>query len=753
MKRQVSHPQIDGELRAAGLEQSVRIVRDRWGVPHAEARSAHDAFFAQGFCLGQDRGWQLELYRHMAHGRSASLLNKGLLRIDKMNRTLGFGRDAAREWEEQSDEARMILQAYADGINAAIEAGPAPVEFELLDHEMHPWSPIDSLAILKMVSANVHWATKIGNGEVASRLGSKALQALIPDVPADAALIAPAGASWTNRPHAFADALADLESEPGTRRGGLDGSNCWVIDGAHTASGKPLVVGDPHLAFSVPAQWYVMHMQCSEFSVAGPCSPGYPGPVYYGHNTQIAWTMTHAQGDRWDVYRERISRNGSGPEAQWFGGREPLRRRDEVIDIRDGESVTQTVWSTRHGPIVHGDPGTDDEVLAARFALSNPCHDFDGMLTIFTADNIHDARQGFRRYDSISGNFCFADQQGDIGYQYTGRIPVRDANLTPVKGWDGEHEWNGDIPADELPQDLNPATGVIITANNRTTTADYPYYLSFSQTPYRADRLRELLQGRDDWSAEDMPEVQSDQTSLHARFVAERVGRANLGNRTASELQSLLANWDGRMAVDSAAAMVYYEFCEQLIALTVRPYFDAPARIAQSSYEEMRILHEQVQADNSLVLADGQSWDAAIGEALATTASVLSERHGEDRSQWKYGDVHPVTWRHNLGRNSERAARFNVGDFAKGGDGNTPNNASGLINKPADHGVSYRQIFDLSNLNGARIVLPPGNSGRPDSSHYNDHIHKWLEMEYFPLYIEWDDIAANSEGKLTLEPA
>ena len=745
--------QVDGELTVEGLDAPVRIVRDRWGVPHAEAQSIHDAFFAQGFCLGQDRGWQLELYRHMAHGRAAALLNKGLLRIDKMNRTLGFGRDAAREWEEQSDDARLILQAYADGVNAAIAAGPAPVEFGLLDHEMQPWSPVDSLAILKMVSANVHWATKIGNGEVASRLGLEAFQALIPDVPSDAALIAPAGASWTNGAHAFADALSDLEAEPGTRRGGLDGSNCWVIDGAHTASGKPLVVGDPHLAFSVPPQWYVMHMQCPEFNVAGPCSPGYPGPVYYGHNTQIAWTMTHAQGDRWDVYRERVARNGSGPEAQWLGGTEPLERRDEVIEVRDEESVTHTVWSSRHGSIVHGDPESDDEVLAARFSLSEPCHDFDGMLTIFTADNVHDAREGFRRYDSISGNYCLADQQGEIGYQYTGRIPVREAQLTPVDGWSGEHEWNGDIPADELPQDLNPASGVIITANNRTTTADYPYYLSFSQTPYRADRLRQLLQGRDDWSPEDMPTVQSDQTSLHAQFVAQRVGQVSGALGVSAEMHSILSNWDGHMAIDSAAALVYYEFCEQLIARTIRPFFDAPSRLAQSSYEEMRILHEQLRADSALTLPEGKSWDDMIVVALEAAAEALAERHGADRAQWQYGDAHPVTWRHNLGRDPERAARFNVGDFPKGGDGNTPNNATGLINQPADHGVSYRQIFDLSDLNGARIVLPPGNSGRPDSDHYSDHIHKWLDMEYFPLFIEWDDIAANSEGTLSLQPS
>ncbi|MYD17350.1 MAG: penicillin acylase family protein [Chloroflexi bacterium] len=752
MDEQVSLHQTDGTLEVEGPDAPIRIIWDRWGVPHAQTASARDAFFAQGYCMGQERGWQIELYRHMAHGRAASLLNKGLLRIDRMNRTLGFGRDAALEWEDQSDDARLILQAYADGINAAIAVGPAPVEFALLEHEMQPWSPVDSLAILKMVSANLQWSTKIGNAEVAARLGIDALQALIPDVPADGALIAPAGSSWANGRHAFADALADLEAEPGTRRGSLDGSNCWVIDGEHTASGKPLVVGDPHLAFSVPPQWYLMHMQCPEFLVAGPCNPGYPGPVYYGHNTQIAWTMTHAQGDRWDVYRERIERNGTGPGAKWLDGVEPLQRRDEVIEIRGEEPVTQIVWSTRHGPVVQGDPETDDEVLTAKFGLSDPCHDFDGMLPIFTSDNIHDARTGFQRYDSISGNYCFADQRGNIGYQYTGRVPVRDAKLTPVSGWDGEHEWQGDVPADELPQDLNPDRGVIITANNRTTTPDYPYYLTFSQTPYRADRLRELLQGRDDWSPNDMPQIQSDQTSIHARFIAQRVSSADVDGE-AADLKSMLANWDGHLAIDSTAGLLYQELCQQIIGRTVRPYFDAPARLPEGSADELRILHEQLRTDSSLMLSEGVSWDNVIGESLVAAGETLAERYGADRAKWRYGDAHSVTWRHNLGRDPERAARFNVGDFAKGGDGNTPNNATGLVHQPADHGVSYRQIFDLSSLNGARIVLPPGNSGRPDSPHYSDHMEKWLNMEYFPLYIEWDDIEANSEGSLTLTPA
>ncbi len=747
-------PPVDGELEAEGLDGAVRITRDRWGIPHVRAGSARDAFFAQGFCLGQERTWQVELYRQMAHGRAAALLNEGLLRIDRLNRRMGYGRDAAAEWEEQSDDARMILQAYADGINAALAIGPKPLEFHRLDHEMSPWSPVDSLAILKMVSANIHWSSKIGNARLAAQLGGDAAAALIPDVPEGGAMITPAGAAWRNGRHAWEDELRALQAEPGMRRGGADGSNCWVIDGAHTASGMPLVCGDPHLSLSVPAQWYLMHIECDEFTVAGPCSPGYPGPVYYGHNGRVAWTMTHAQGDRWDVYRERIAHDkaGGAPQAEYRGEPRTLHRRDELIEVRGGEPVTETVWSTEHGPVVQGDPTSDDEVLAARFALAEPCRDFDGMLPIFRAATIAEARQGFQRYDSISGNFCFADRDGNIGYQYTGRTPKRPAALAPVPGWDGAHEWDGEVPADELPQETNPEHGLIITANNRTTTPDYPHYLSWSQTPFRADRLRELLSGRDDWSADAMIEIQADQTSLHARHLAARAAAAPGDDPQVRELQQLLADWDARLSRDSAAGLVYHELCEQLARRTVRRFFDAPSRVVPGAPDERRILHEQLVHNSPLTLPDGQNWDDALTDALAETARLLRERHGSDPGAWRYGDAHKILWKHNLGRDPEGAATFNVGEIETGGDDMTPNNAGTLYGQPGDHGTSYRQIFDLQQLNGAQVCLPPGNSGRPGSPHYQDHLKRWRDVEYFPLYTEWPDIESNAESTLKLTP-
>ena len=567
-------------------------------------------------------------------------------------------------------------------------------------------------------------------------------------------MITPAGATWANGAngrHAWQDAIEALAAEPGMRRGGADGSNCWVIDGTHTASGAPIVCGDPHLSLSVPAQWYLMHIECDEFSVAGPCSPGYPGPVYYGHNGRVAWTMTHAQGDRWDVYRERIAPSAE-PSAEFRGEQRPLQRREELIEVRGAEPVTETVWSTGHGPVVQGDPTSDDEVLAARFALAEPCHDFDGMLPIFRAATIGEAREGFQRYDSISGNFAFADRDGDIGYQYTGRTPRRPAALAPVPGWDGAHEWDGDVPADELPQETNPEGGVIITANNRTTTPDYPHYLSWTQTPFRADRLRELLRDRDDWTAEAMIEVQSDQTSLHARNLAACAAAAPSDDPAVRELQSLLGDWDARLARDSAAGLVYHELCEQVARRTVRRFFDTPSRIAPGAPDERRIVHEQLTRNSALTLPDGQGWDDVLVDALAETGRVLRERHGADPSGWRYGDAHKILWKHNLGRDPEGAAMFNVGEIETGGDDHTPNNAGTVYGRPGDHGTSFRQILDLQNLNGARVCIPPGNSGRPGSPHYRDHLERWRDVEYFPLYMEWPDIESNAESDLRLMP-
>lgn len=744
---------IEGETAVAGLDGPARIVRDTWGIPHIAAGSARDAFFAQGFCIAQDRLYQLELRRRMAHGTAAGFLNRGLLRTDRNNRRLGFARHAAREWEAQSAEARMVLEAYAAGVNAAIATQPRPYEFHALDHEMTPWSPVDTLAIMKMVAVGNQWSTKLRNAKVGAALGAEAVGALVPDIAEQASLITPSGARWEQDAHPFA---ADIEAAMGAPDGVVaagGGSNCWVIHGSRTDTGAPIVCGDPHLTIRIPPEWHVMHMQCPEFTVAGPCTPGAPGPLYYGHNTRVAWTMTHANGDRWDVYRERIRRGADGPEALFEERWEPLTRLDETFAVRDGEAVSETFWETRHGVVVMGDPTQDDEVAVAKWGLVEPGHDFDALLRVCTASTVAEAREGFRTYDSISGNFCFADTAGDIGYQYSGRIPKRPPYILPVPGWDGGHEWDGSVAKTALPTDENPDNGFILTANNKTTTPDYPHYLSFGATPFRADRLHELFDDTEVFRLDEMPAFQGDQTSVMMREFAARFTAFEAEDADAREMQRLLRRWDGSMAAGEAAPLVCSRTRDLLIALTVRAYYDAVEGIPPISPQDRTVLFTQLTKDLPAMLGAFPSWQAAIERALADAAKALREEYGEDSGGWRWGDEHRMPWRHNLGRDGALAELLNLPDVEIGGDATTVFNTATPSGITAAAGASFRQIYDLADLNAARICIPPGNSGQPGSPHYRDNVERWRDVEYHPLFIEWADIEANAEGELRLTPA
>ncbi len=746
-----------GSVTVSGPDGPIQIIRDRWGIPHARAGSARDAFFAQGYCLGQDRLWQLELYRKMARGRGAELLGRGLLRRDRQNRRLGFSRYADSEWEAQSPQARLILTAYADGINAAIQTNPAPLEFHLLDdrrepHEMEPWHGSDSLAVLKMVSAGAQWASRLSHAKIAAGLGPEAVSAIVPDIPEGAALIAPSGARWTRQSHPFAEDIELAAGEPDGLVAAGGGSNCWVVHGSKSATGRPIVVGDPHLAIGIPAQWYVMHMECPEFTAAGPCSPGYPGPVYYGHNTRVAWTMTHSGGDRWDLFRERIQQGERGPEAQFGSDWEPLTRRTERFRVRGQDDAEETFWETRHGPVIAGDPEQDDEVVAAAWGLAEPAHDMDALWGAVTARDNRDVREAFRTYDSISGNYCFADQAGDIGYQYVGRIPKRPAWLLPVPGWDGDHEWQGDIPKDELPTDENPPNGFIITANNRTTTPDYPHYLSFGATRFRADRLRELMDETEEFSLELMPELQGDVVSHPHLEAVGHLTSFEAGQERARQLQEMLGSWDGRMEADSAEAALANEVRDQLARLTVEAYYDQVPGLGPQAPGSHPVLLTQLDSRSPVMLGDFGSWEEAMERALLAGAASLSERQGDDPAGWRWGSDHQIAWNHNLGRNPELKPIFDLAPQPLSGDRNTVRNSGTPLGATGTHGVSYRQILDLGDLNAARIVIPPGNSGQPGSPHYQDNLERWRTMEYHPLFVEWDDIRANAEAELELRP-
>ncbi|OAI41042.1 hypothetical protein AYO38_04790 [bacterium SCGC AG-212-C10] len=784
---------------AEGLHGPLTILRDRWSIPHVKAFDLHDAYFAQGYCIAQDRMWQIELIRRMAEGRAARLLGEGLLKLDKQNRMLGFAytckddwgdenqgeADDYPAWNAQSDDAKLMLGAYAEGVNEAIRTLPPPPEFVALDHTMEPWSPLDSLAIIRLVNSGAQWASKLKFAQLAAALGKETALAMIPALPDGASLIVPAGEKWTGDPHPFREDMSRAMGEPDGVVAAGGGSNCWVIHGSKTESGMPLVAGDPHLQMTLPGQWYVMHIECPEFTVAGPCNPGYPGPLFYGHNKHVAWTMTHAQGDRWDLYREKVRlhepafeethaddrvsfRGVNHPDIldgdEWYPARlvEPIHKvRGQVVKNIFNTPAEELepdplYYVTRHGPVIFGEPWNgDEEVISARWGLDTaPVHDMDAILALHRSKNIAEARAALLKLDSVSGNFCLADIHGDIGYQYTGRIPKRPAWLVPVPGWDGEHEWDGDVPKEELPAETNPDRGYIITANNHTTTPDYPHYLTYTETRFRADRLNELFASHEGkFTVDEMRRFQADVTSVVARDLAPLFAAAPVTTEAGGRLRSLFAGWNGELATDSAAALAYDAVLEVLGRESVRRHLAQATAAPQATLiEERRILYEQIMADSTLMLPQGSTWQGLIGAALDEAGVALEARFGPDTSAWRWDAAHQLRLRHNLGRDPQHAD-LNLPPIPAPGDATT------VFNTVAEHGggvglgVSYRQIFDLSDLNAAQICVVPGQSGDPASPHYADGIERWRNVEYHPLYINWDDIRANQESELVLMPS
>jgi penicillin amidase len=463
--------------------------------------------------------------------------------------------------------------------------------------------------------------------------------------------------------------------------------------------------------------------------------------------------MTHANGDRWEVYREKVRPGPSGPEALFRDHWEPMTRRDETFEARDEAPQRETFWETRHGIVVMGSPESDDEVLSARWAMSEPGHDFDGLLGLLRSSNSIDARAALRTYDSISGNFCFADVHGDIGYQYTGRVPKREPHVVPVPGWDGKHEWDGWLEKGDLPREDNPANGYIATANNKTTTPDYPHYLGLGAPPWRANRLHEILRSKPRFSPDDMPAIQGDLLSPLARELVARYLAFTAADAGARHLQELLRGWDFRVEMESAEAVVCMEVTQQLLALTVNRIYEADESNAETPAQDRRnILWRALRLDDHSYFAEFASWQAAIEEALTRAAAALPQKYGPDEAGWRWADAHWMTWRHNLGRDAELAPALNLSNVPVGGDGATLWATQARYGRGSDHGVSYRQIFDLSDLNAARILIPPGNSGQPGSPHYGDNVERWRDLQYHPLYVSWADIEANAEGTLLLRP-
>jgi penicillin amidase len=749
-------PTTRGSLQVDGLQAPVTIARDRWGIPHVEAATDADAWFALGFCHGQDRGFQLELLARAGRGTLSELLGTPTVALDRLSRTLGFRRTATAQLRMLDDHVRVTLDSYATGVNAAAAATPRPHELALLRGQRSAWTALDVLAFLGLqaLALSGNWDTELARLRILLADGADALLAVDPTygpwlpTPVGAAAGAPIG-----RLAADLARLRDLVAGPGA-------SNAWAVAGSRTRRGTPILANDPHLAPSIPAPWYLAHLRTPDWEVAGSSYVG--GPAFpTGHNGQIAWGITAGCTDSTDLFWEEL--DGGGATVRGPVGPEPVERLAEPIAVRGGPTVDETVLVTRRGPIVTPLLDGPSIALSLRATWLEPAP-VRGFIGVHRSRDFATFREAFRAWPGPALNVVYADADGHVGWQLIGTLPRRRAGngTLPLPAWDSDNAWEeGRLPFEDLPYVLDPPTLFVASANNaaRPDAAGRPFLGVDWLDGYRAARIAEALEARDDWDVASTAELQGDLVAVAWRELSPIVLAAELTDPDARLAADLLRSWDGIVSAGSAAASVYELLVVELAGAVAR--VSAPTgwswALGAGLGETMPRTTFGARITSQLVgrLRDGTDRRAAIEAALAAAVRALRGRAGDEPAAWQWGRLRPLHLLHPLGAKRPLGRIFNVGPVPLGGDTNTVAQAGVRPLEPfGNPGAipNHRTVIDLGDLDASRYVLAGGQSGNPLSPHYADLFELWQRGEGVPIAWSSEAVAATTVATLALVP-
>lgn len=765
-----SLPDVRCPLRLKGLEGSVTIFRDAHGIPHVRARSAHDAFFGQGFCSAQDRLWQMDYDRRRAYGRWSEVIGPGGLAGDMQMRRFQIRRAVEGQYFQLQPITRAMLEAHAEGVNAFIASTDTwAAEFAALGLEPERWEPVHSLAVymVRHILMGV-WESKLWRARLANQLGAAATALLHPGYVQGQLVIVPPGGEFHGAALDGLRTLTDaLPHIAWMKEGVAAGSNNWVVGGSRTASGKPLLAGDPHRALDVPNVYYQCHVACGDFDVIGFTFPGVPGFPHFAHNAHAAWGITHGNGDYQDLYLERFDPRHPGRyefQGRWLEAeisREPVRVRGRH------RPVMVEVARTRHGPVVWGDFRQGMAITFRYTAAQAPNPTFDAILALLTAASADDVESAMRKWVDPVNNLVYADRQGNFGYRTRGQIPVRSQENAwlPVPGWDGRHEWHGTIPFEEMPATRNPACGYAYTANNRIVDESYPHYLGLDFAPgFRAARIHARLKDAGGLTVADMAAIHADVVSVPARHWRALYSRIAPVGPQERRLLEILREWDGQVARDSAAPTVFHALRGEVMRRLLTPLLGPLAAELFQAVDRggngllLRVqsrLHERIAADDRAMLPPGESWERLLSAALTDAAERLRRDYGADPARWHWGDVHRTAPQHLLAPLfPEAAPLLNPRPLSMGGDGDTVQAAGfyALQDFRAQFISVARYTFDLADWNRSTWIVPGGASGHPGSPHYQDQAPLYEAHQSLPMTYDWERIASEAKTVQWLEP-
>lgn len=717
--------------RSERISSAVTIERDEYGVPHVIAASPEDAFFGFGFAIAQDRLFQMDLLRRTANGRLSEVAGEATLQSDRLMRLLGI-RHVTRELvNAASSEAQGMLQAFTSGVNHRVERLPAAVEFRVLRYVPEPWTPEDSMAILRLMA----WGLSALHE---SDLMAERLRATLGD-------------EWTDA--IFEGRLADspvvVREQGGVFRtprvpesifptGGA--SNAWAVAPERSMTGYALLANDPHLGYTNPSVWCEISLEAPELRVAGVTMPGLPG-VAIGRTPTFAWGLTASMITQTSLYREELSADGTSVRDASGDGWNTLAMRAEEIVVKGRGVERFTVRSTPRGPLFSDVTSDSDQAPVSLYWTGmEVSQELDAFLALNRAASVRDAVAARGLAATPPLNMAAADADGNIATISIGRFPIRDSRaglLSP-----SEHPPRY-IPTDEMPLEINPSRGWIAHANNRIVGASYRHRLhGFYEPYYRIRRISDELESRGKHSIADMRALQLDVHSIHASELAPIIVQLIDGDTSIPRwVLDDLRRWNFEMTTESRAALIFETFYRRWVHQSLRSHL--PEHLVDTLVEMLAVGAVPMEFCDRLLRGDYPRWldddrrESIVREAVKTSLTWIEERLGANQESWTWGRLHTVTFVHPFGQIDGPHTRFvNVGPFPAPGDRTTvwPSGVRSRELFAVTGGPSMRFVTDLRRPALAWMTNTLGQTGLPFSRHFRDQVNDFLNGRVHPIW-------------------
>ncbi len=735
------------------------------GLVKIKADNELDAAFALGFAHAQDRLWQMDFWRRTGSGRLSEVIGSATVPVDRFMRTLGLKRVAEENLARLSPEVVALLESYSDGVNAFMEqhSGPWPPAFLILGYDPEPWAPVDSVLWGRMMAFQLsnNWRSELKRAAAEARLPATVAADLWPRDRIDDPVMLKADAKEVLEGLPFIQLANALPPWLHPR----DASNAWTIDGSKSNTGQPILANDPHLELSAPGAWYMVHIEAGNSLQVGVTAPGGPFLVL-GHNGKLAWGVTTTHSDTQDLFIEKLA---PGKDGYYLtpGGAQPFEVRDEIIKVKNDEDITLTIRESRHGPIISDilqddwAGAADDRVLALAWpALLPDDKTTEALYEMARAESWSGFRHALRKFHSPQQNILYADTSGTTAFIAPARLPMRlkGDGRRPVPGWSGDYDWQGFVPFDDLPQNLNPRDEILVSANNRIVGPDYPHLVTADwPAGFRARRIEEKLANQPKFSPAEVAALQLDIYSSGAAHLLPILLDLTDRNEDNEDALEVLGTWDFAMDRHATEPIIYYAWITALNEILISDELGELWRDFQRPDAAViaQILTESPQwCDDIATIELTESCREAVTSALDEGLGYLRKRFQTRMDRWRWGKAHNAPFDHPIfSRVPFFGDLLSYGLEVDGGD-TTINRGGARFGGNGDtlfqsvHGAGFRAVYDLSNLENSRFMIATGQSGNPLSPYYGNFTSAWQNGESFVL----NGASSSGDDVLTLQP-